>query len=217
MPTQIVKINIKRLISIALDLMAIPTAWFLAFMFYYDTILLHRDIFTRALLLFPIIFLAQILSYRYFNVHRGMWRYASLPDVIKILKAVAFAVALAAITLFFLNTSYYFPRSILPMYALLMVALLSCTRLSVRLLRQFQSSQSSSQRILIVGAGYAGEGLVRELLRDTNKRFIPVAFVDDRQSKFQQEIQGIRVLGKCKDIPKIVQDHRIDLIFIAVP
>ena len=74
------------------------------------------------------------------------------------------------------------------------------------------------QRVLIVGAGRAGESLVRDLLRDMKSHFIPVAFVDDSLQKRGRELHGIRVVGTCDDIPKITGErYAVDMILVAVP
>ena len=72
--------------------------------------------------------------------------------------------------------------------------------------------------MLVVGAGYAGEGIIRDLYRSAAiNHYIPVAIVDDDVSRHGCEVQGVRVLGACKDIPHLVINHQIDLILIAIP
>ncbi|HRE30607.1 MAG TPA: polysaccharide biosynthesis protein, partial [Candidatus Berkiella sp.] len=73
------------------------------------------------------------------------------------------------------------------------------------------------QRVLIVGAGIAGESLVRDLLRDESNRYLPIAFVDDREQKQGRELHGIRVVGTCDDISEVVKRYMVDMILIALP
>jgi FlaA1/EpsC-like NDP-sugar epimerase len=71
--------------------------------------------------------------------------------------------------------------------------------------------------VLIVGAGQAGEMLVRDLLRDPQHGYRPVAFVDDAPSKRGKEIHGVRVVGDCEAIHSAVTDLDVGLILIAMP
>ena len=71
--------------------------------------------------------------------------------------------------------------------------------------------------MLIVGAGRAGETLVRDLIRDRDHAYEPVAFVDDDPRKKGREIHGVRVIARCEDIPQVVEDAGIDLIMLALP
>jgi len=72
-------------------------------------------------------------------------------------------------------------------------------------------------RLLIIGAGSAGELLVRDLLRNKNKDFKTVGFVDDDPKKRGREIHGIRVLGTCEELPSLVKKLGIEQLVIAMP
>ena len=69
----------------------------------------------------------------------------------------------------------------------------------------------------MIGAGQAGESLVRDLLRHRQKMYWPIGFIDDNLSKEGQELHGVRVLGRTQDIKEIVARRRVDAIFIAMP
>jgi FlaA1/EpsC-like NDP-sugar epimerase len=102
---------------------------------------------------------------------------------------------------------------------LLLIFLLGA-RLAIRYIKEssyFKNTIKSGKRILIVGAGSAGEGLARDMLRNASYYYYPVAFVDDRQRKHGQEIHGIRILGGCQDIPEIVKTKNIEKIVFAIP
>lgn len=72
-----------------------------------------------------------------------------------------------------------------------------------------------TKRVLVVGAGQAGEGLVRDLKRSSYYR--PIGFVDDNKSKRGLEVHGVRVLGTTNQITELVNQYDVDLIFIAIP
>ena len=100
---------------------------------------------------------------------------------------------------------------------MLLIIGLGGSRFFVRWLKEGKQWGKEGTRVLVVGAGKSGEGLVRDLLRQTDRLYSPVAFVDDKLKKQRQEIQGIRVVGCCMDIPRIVQEYRVELIMIATP
>jgi len=139
-----------------------------------------------------------------------------MPDLVRIVKAVVAGALLSVLILFLYTRMQDIPRSIFPLYIILLVVLLGGSRFIYRWLKDYGQFRKG-ERVLIVGAGQAGEGIARDLLRNVEKKYHPVAFVDDNLVKGGKEIHGIRVIGKCKDIPTIVQRLGIDLIIIAMP
>jgi FlaA1/EpsC-like NDP-sugar epimerase len=109
------------------------------------------------------------------------------------------------------------PRSVPPLYSMLLLFILGGSRLVYRWSKDKPYAIQDGQRVLIVGAGCAGESLVRDLLRDLKSSYIPVAFVDDLKKKQGTELHGIRVVGTCDDIPELVKRYVVDTILIAVP
>src|SRR5690625_3970845 len=76
----------------------------------------------------------------------------------------------------------------------------------------------TKKRTLLVGAGSAGAMIARQLYHETNQaELLPIAFVDDDDNKQNLQIYDVPVVGKVKDIPKIVASFKIDLIVIAIP
>ncbi|MCE5184898.1 MAG: polysaccharide biosynthesis protein [Planctomycetaceae bacterium] len=105
----------------------------------------------------------------------------------------------------------------LDMFTTIMV--LSALRMLVRLYHEefFSESRSNARRLLIVGAGNAGEALLREMLRRKDANFEVVGFIDDDPAKQQMSIHGITVLGMVDQLPDLCQKHSIDEIAIAIP
>lgn len=199
------------------DFCFIPLAWFAAYWLRFNLGPIPPFIFRQSVHALPIIVVTQAIAYSIFGVYRGVWRFFSLWDLLKIVKAIALGCVLTAIALFFDPDIVNFPRSILPLYALLLMAFLCGPRFIYRTTCTPKPSVRKMQRVLIVGAGCAGEGLVREILRNHFQVYQPVGFVDDKRYKLGLDIHGIRVLGACKDIPNLVRQFRVDVIFIAMP
>ncbi|MEJ2645624.1 MAG: polysaccharide biosynthesis protein [Gammaproteobacteria bacterium] len=149
--------------------------------------------------------------------YRGVWRFASIPDIVRIGKAVLLGLTGSAIALFLLTRMADVPRSVLPLYGLILVLLLGVPRLAYRWFKDHHLYVRAGRRVLIVGAGRAGDMLAREMLRVPEHDYIPIGFVDDAVSKQGREIHGIRVLGGVQDVPRLVPAYGIGEVIIAVP
>lgn len=207
----------KRLVTVSYDLLIIPIAWFGAYWLRFNFEPIPNEIILHAITVSPLVILLQALCYLRFGLHRGMWRFASIPDLLRIIKASLIGSGLIGLALIFFTNVQLVPRSVVAIYALLMVIMLGGSRLVVRWGKDYSRLFAQGKRVLIIGAGRAGEGLVRDLLRYVDKQYYPIAFVDDDTNKLGKEIQGVRVVGKCRDIPHIVKRLHIDLIIIAIP
>lgn len=198
------------------DALAIPLAWYGAFWFRYN---LRPFSFSYSLSALLVVFSVQISCFYIFKIYRGVWRFFSMGDLIRILQAVWGGTILVIPPLFLFSLLKDIPRTILPLYSLILIATLCSGRLTRRLLREsylYQSTkQDNSKRILIIGAGRAGESLVRELKR--NGLYCPVGFIDDNTARKGLEIHGIAVLGTVEQLCEIVNKHKVAFIFIAIP
>jgi FlaA1/EpsC-like NDP-sugar epimerase len=210
----------KKSPVIAYDIVSIPFAWFLAYWLRYNFHPSAMKLFSSdSLKALMIVICVQTASYYYFRVYRGLWRFSSVNDVIRIIKSVLTATLLVTPVLYFSFLLYEIPRSVLCIYAILLITFLCGGRLSMRAWRDRHHENAiqvqTNKRVLIIGAGRAGESLVRDLKR-TNS-YIPVGLVDDSPSKRGLDIHGVRVLGGIKDLPAIVEKNPVELIFIAIP
>lgn len=204
---------INRLIVILHDIALIPIAWFGAYWLRFNLEHIPPESMTQALAIAPHALALQTLSYFAVGSYRSMWGFASLHDLKKIIKAILLGGVLLAMATY----GNKIPRSIIPLYIILLTAMLSSSRFTLRWLRDFVKQQNAAhkKRVLIIGAGSAGESLVRDMLRTNTYK--PVAFVDDKPNKQGQEIHGIRVAGRCSDIPKIAAKYNVELIIFAIP
>lgn len=199
------------------DLAMIPVAWLAAFYLQLDFQPISGGDLYLVLGGLVLIVPMQALLFWYYGLYRGVWRFASLPDMIRIVKAVGIGTLGLMATVAFVPSMQEVPRAVPVLYGVLLVALVSGPRFLYRWFKDHHFRLEAGPRVLIVGAGRAGEMLVRELLRTHEGNYQPVAFVDDDLRKRGKELHGIRVVGPIARIPALVKELWIDLIMLAVP
>lgn len=199
------------------DVLTIPASWLLAYWLRFNLDQIPPEFMSGALTSLPWVILIQGTIYWLFGLYRGVWRFASLPDLERITKAALAGTALILFVLFIVNRSALVPRSIPVLYFGLQLLLLASPRLIYRWLKDHRLTLSAGQRVLIIGAGRAGEMLVRDLLRDPQQAYIPLGFVDDKLHRQGSEVRGIPIVGATAEIPAIVTRLGIDLLMLAIP
>ena len=219
---QAIMLTIRKFITtlpvMTYDICAIPIAWYSAYWLRFN---LHPEpgILTsnHSLLALGFLIIVQAISYFYFKTYRGLWRFSSLDDVLRILKASITAVVLVIPLLYLSSVLQHLPRSVFPLYSIILVMLLCGGRLMFRLHsdKANRLEYAENKKVLIVGAGLAGESLARDLKR--SGCYQPIGFVDDNLNKQGLEVHRIPVLGAICDINKFINEYSIDLIFIAMP
>ncbi|MES9969255.1 MAG: nucleoside-diphosphate sugar epimerase/dehydratase [Candidatus Thiodiazotropha sp.] len=207
----------SQAVALAHDVMMVPIAWLLAYWLRYNLEVVPAAYYTDALVGLLFVLPIQLTAFLLFGLYRGIWRFASLPDIVRILKAVAVGTVVSVALLFIFTRAGGVPRSVPVIHAILLIMLLGGPRLIYRLLKDHRLDLSPGQRVLIVGSGKAGEMLARDILRNRRGDYSPVAFVDDKQRRQGREIHGIPVSGTCDDIPGLCEELAIDIVMLAIP
>ncbi|MGB2764186.1 MAG: nucleoside-diphosphate sugar epimerase/dehydratase, partial [Candidatus Aminicenantaceae bacterium] len=149
-----------------------------------------------------------------------------MEELIKIFKALSISSIFLGMTLFFLRVytpfiEFPFPRSTLLVDYIISFFLIGSLRISKRLVLEGIKSPFKSKgekaKVLIYGAGGAGEQITREMQRNKNSNYLPIGFVDDNPAKQGIIIHGIKVLGQGKDIQNICKNNKVDELLIALP
>lgn len=179
-----------------------------------------------------IVVIAKLGMFWAFGLYRRVWKYASLKDMMAILQSLFLASVIMVGVFYLLNYPInifgyftidfffpYFPRSIFIIDFLLTLILLIVSRYSVRFFNElrFGNPNTRKKRVLIVGAGDAGEMIAREMIRQRNSEYQPVGFLDDDYSKIRNRIHGIKVLGPLSSMESHIKKFGIDEILIAMP
>ena len=152
-----------------------------------------------------------------FGLYKGIWRFASLQDILNILKSAIFGIAIISVILFITNRLEFIPRTTIILYPLFLIGFLTTPRFAYRIFKDksLRLSKSAAIRTLIVGAGMAGESIVRDMLRGVF--YNPIGFIDDDADLKGSVIHGIPILGGVLNIPHLVKEFDIQLIIIAIP
>lgn len=160
---------------------------------------------------------AQGLVFWQVGLYRGVWRFASVPDLLNILKASVFGLLAIVLVLFLYNRLDPVPRSVLVLYPVVLTALLGMPRLLYRSWKDqsLNRTDKAALRVLILGAGRAGEALVRDLRRAG--AYQPVGFLDDARKLRGSHLQGLPVLGTIEDLERIAPETAARLLVIAMP
>ena len=205
-----------RIAVVLHDLAMAALAWWIAKLLRYA--LKPDEIVGFGMLEFPIVLLVQGLIFRWTGLYRSVWRFASLPDLWNIARAVVVGSLFIGVSLFLYNRLEGVPRSVLVLYPLLLAALLGLPRLAYRYWKDSRNDLLQNQvakRVLIVGADRAGEVLSRDLQRDN--RYGVVGFVDDNPSLRGASINGYPVLGRFDQLPEVAREVAVDMLLIALP
>ena len=172
----------------------------------------------------------KIFVFFLFNLYRGMWRYTGINDLINLVKATFVSSTVIILVILYLHRFEGYPRSVFVIDAFLTLVLIGGIRLFIRLILQkatsnimgmaqfpfFQNTKEGLKRLLIIGAGDAGEKILRELHGNPRLKYNVVGFVDDDPKKHGMQIHGVPVLGDIDQLLDLISEHEVDELLIAI-
>jgi len=205
---------------VALHLALLAGCYFFSFLLRFDGHVPERYV-NSFLWTLPIVLAARLVALVAFRLHRGLWRFSSVADLVALVRAttVSSAVILAAIA--FTRGLLHFPRSVLVIDWCLTLLLLGGLRLGSRVLSEYLSGVGRRSRnrtpTLIVGAGNAADRLLRELRRNPAATISPVGLIDDDAQKHGRSLHGVPIVGGIDELADLAYRYKAKLIVIAVP
>jgi UDP-GlcNAc:undecaprenyl-phosphate GlcNAc-1-phosphate transferase len=198
-----------------LDLILLAFSYYLAYrlrfggpeFFHYFTL------FLRSL---PAVIACKMLVFFCMGIYRGIWSYISTNDVSLYVRASLVGTLASVVAVTFVYRFQDFSKGIFVIDYLLTTGLLLGVRGSFRLFIETQKRKTlSGEKVLIYGAGRAGELLLREIIHNKHLGVVPVGFVDDDDLKKGKKIQGFSILGPFKEIDQIQGQHPFNGILVS--
>jgi FlaA1/EpsC-like NDP-sugar epimerase len=198
-----------------LDSIIVLTAIYIGYYLVVPTFTLNSTLPTLVFTSAALLVTHHLFAFVY-RIYQKAWEYASVGEMLAIVRAITWSIATTAAIQFVVNGDIYV--RVLGVTWMLHIILIGGSRFSWRMYRDYYiKPNQEKKRALIIGAGAAGSMLVRQFLKNHDAELMPVGFIDDDPKKQKLQIYGVTVVGKTKDIPKLVEKLNVENIIIAIP
>jgi FlaA1/EpsC-like NDP-sugar epimerase len=211
-------INPRTVAIILHDILVAAFAWLGAYWLRFNLVI-PPEFETAALSTLLWVVPLQAVVFWRFGLYRGIWRFASLPDLKRIVLAVGVAALLIPVVLILFRVSVVVPRSVLILDPLLLLIVMGGSRLAYRAWKEHRLTsvlRPSSKPVLVAGAGSAADFLLRELARNP-AGFHVLGLLDDSRGKRGRLVQGVPVLGPLDDVAMWAAKMEVADIVLALP
>jgi FlaA1/EpsC-like NDP-sugar epimerase len=210
----------KALFFIVLDFVFISFAVWISFLLRFDFIIPAQ--FNQAVektLVLAVIFYLPI--FYFFGLYSFSWSYVSTRELVALIISSIFAISFTAFTISISNEFSgfnFYPRSVLFILYFLILLLAGGTRFSKRIYLEFLfSGKKEKLNTLIVGAGDAGEQILRNIQSFSSSSYFPIGFVDDNPSKQNNYIHGVKIFGEIDSLAEVIKKQHVESVIIALP
>lgn len=212
--------RIKILLLIFLDILSVVGSYFFGLWARFDFrfTAIEKKYLGAIVLFLLVIVIVTMIAYYFFRLYHSVWRFASMPELYRIIGAF-FVIGIAVLI------TIAIPPLRLPRGALLigyLLSLICCVglRFGYRVLRSFShhvgTQEFDAKRVLIVGAGQAAQEIIKDIRVGHRNEYDIVALVDDNKMKHGRYLEGIRIEGDRNDILRLVEEKSIDRIIFAI-
>jgi FlaA1/EpsC-like NDP-sugar epimerase len=206
----------RRLVVISIHLFETVLANYLAFLLRFEFIILPKY-FKVFVYYLPFLVVIRLALYLRFRLHRNLWRYSSINDLVKIIISSTLGSIIFFVTVALIAQETRYPRSIFAIDWLILVTLSGGSRLFIRVYRDYLHPEPSGKRTLLIGAGDAGEMLVRDMKNNPQYTYEPIGFIDDDPYKKGLSIHGVPIFGPISTIGEVIARQKPDEITISMP
>jgi FlaA1/EpsC-like NDP-sugar epimerase len=222
--------NYRFYLILVADLVIFVLAFIGAYLLRFDFTLelFYRD---QIMKLLPFLLPGKVVVFFLFGLYRGMWRYTSLNDLYRLAYATLLSMLYYIAATLYIYGFQGIPRSVFLIDALLTFLMCGGLRMGIRLyyatthserllpafFSRFSSHESSEKSVLIIGAGGAGEKMLREIVDNPHLDYNVVGFLDDDRAKWGRTLHGLKIFGGTEILPKIIKRRKIDEVLIATP
>mgnify|MGYP001069541152 CR=1 FL=1 len=211
----------KRVIAMLHDVFWCIACTIISFSLAYGDLLFFSH---KKLQFFSIILITSTIQFLCLNLsglYRGIWRFSSTHDLLNLIRGVIAGVSFSALGIFLFNRLLDVPRSFFVIDWLMLVVTLGGGRLGYRILREYLGVRATNGDVLIrsiiVGAGAAGEQLVRDIRRTPDLRTRVVALIDDDLEKRNKSLHKVSIVGGVSDLRQAVKEYGATRVYIAIP
>jgi FlaA1/EpsC-like NDP-sugar epimerase len=209
-------IDKKRIFLFFIDLVSITGAYYLSYFIRFEWRIPPAEI-SMFLKTLPLVIIIRLSTFYYFKLFRGIWKYAGINDLKIIFQAVTAGSILIVFSITYLFHFYGYPRSVFIIDWSLVMLLVGGSRFAYRLFQEiYPFGVTEGKRVLIFGAGDAGEMILREIKNNPRIQLNPVGFIDDDPRKRDLRIREIPVLGTSGELKAIAVEKAVEEIIIAI-
>ncbi len=213
-------INRHRIWQAAIDAGLIALSWWAAFKLRFDQVPVYYEGYLEARI-FLVVIATQLAVFVAFGLYNHWWRYVSIRDMWAVARAVLVASLVSAVIILLWDPFVVrLPRGIFLIDGVLLLGLVAGARLLARTVIERPGRAglvARGKEVLVVGAGDAGQLIVKEMLKSPGLGYTPIGLVDDDERKRNIRLHGIRVVGTTDELPHVLADNKPDEVIIAIP
>jgi FlaA1/EpsC-like NDP-sugar epimerase len=213
--------NRNRVVHLLVDACLVAAAWYLAFALRFDFQIPDRyeDLLSKTILLVVVLKIGVFILFGFYN---HWWRYVSIRDIWSVARGVVLASFLVFVAIYLIEPveNVRLPRSVFITDTLLLLALVTGARLLARTIMERPARRglvARGKEALVVGAGDAGQLILKEMLKNRSLGYTPIGLVDDDARKKNLRVHGVRVVGTTAELPQVLAANRPDEVIIAIP
>ena len=209
--------TLLQLGAFAFDLSACAIAWAVSYLLRFEGSVPNDFARTGATTLLLVLAIHGI-AFRLCGLYRGLWLFASLPDFLRIIRAVTLGGAITVLAVVVLHPLPTVPRTVLFLAPILELMIMGGARISYRASKEFYrygGLLAQGKPVIVIGAGQAAAALTRELSRSTEWRL--VGLLDDDRTKHGRNLNGWTILGPVSELPRWAKHYNASQVIVAMP
>lgn len=206
----------RRIVVAIVHLLHAAIANYLAFLVRFEFFIPSQHL-SQFISYLPLLLVVRLVFYLQAGLHKGLWRYSSTEDLIKIVWSTTLGSLVFMVAVRYLFGDTLYPRSIYVIDWLLLIMISGGSRLFMRIFIKHLQSESSGKRILLIGAGDAGEMIARDMKSNPEYAYKPIGFIDDDPYKKGLSIHGMPIFGPRSMIGEVIEKHKPEEILISIP
>ncbi|OYZ03445.1 MAG: polysaccharide biosynthesis protein, partial [Methylophilales bacterium 16-45-7] len=199
------------------DVLVASVIWYIAFLLRFNFDIPNNFTLTIWTTL-PIVLAIEFGCFMFFGLYRGLWRFASIPDLKRIIRAVALSALIIGFASLILHPQIVIPRSVLIINPLLLVLMMGGSRFTYRAWKErrlFNPIANQGKPVIVLGVEDAAITLIKDLTKSQEWRV--VALLDDNKLMHGREFMHIRVEGAITALPDIAEKYSCKHCIIAMP